>query len=305
MEKINIAEILKDCPEGTKLYSPLCGECTLFRIDNELNRIIIAIPDGRTISFNQDGTYLNVNNAECLLFPSKENGDWSTFQQPFKNGDIIYVETYEGFKCISIFKEYFENEIHSYVDLNLNTNNFYYNLPNSILTSINRIKYKHLATEEEKQKLFDAIKVNGYKWNEETKTLEKLIVPKFKVGDRIKSTISPIYYTIVDIKDDAYSVKSVDGGFLYHIVFENEINYELIPNKFDISTLKPFDKVLVRTDIHSEIWSIDFFGYYNAKYSYKSFIVSGGNSYQQCIPYEGNEHLLGTTKNCDEYYKNW
>ena len=41
-----------------------------------------------------------------------------------------------------------------------------------------------LATEEEKQKLFDAIKTNGYCWNAETKTLEKL--PKFKVRDRIK-----------------------------------------------------------------------------------------------------------------------
>ena len=35
---------------------------------------------------------------------------------------------------------------------------------------------------EEKQKLFDAIKENGYHWNSETKTLEKL--PKFKVEDR-------------------------------------------------------------------------------------------------------------------------
>ena len=29
MEKINIAELLKDCPKGMELYSPLCGECKL------------------------------------------------------------------------------------------------------------------------------------------------------------------------------------------------------------------------------------------------------------------------------------
>lgn len=41
-----------------------------------------------------------------------------------------------------------------------------------------------LATEEEKQKLFDVIKDKGYKWNAETKTLEKLIESKFKISDR-------------------------------------------------------------------------------------------------------------------------
>ena len=39
---------------------------------------------------------------------------------------------------------------------------------------------------KEKQKLFDIIKENGYKWNPETKTLEKMIIPKFKVGDKIQ-----------------------------------------------------------------------------------------------------------------------
>lgn len=33
--------------------------------------------------------------------------------------------------------------------------------------------------------------------------------------------------------------------------------------------------------------------------------VSGGEYFQQCIPYEGNEHLLGTTNDCDKFYKNW
>lgn len=86
--KINIAEILKDCPKGTKLYSTLCGEC-------ELDYIVIGEPnedtiikanflsnDGKThyINFFYDGSYLRIGNGECLLFPSKENRDWNTFK---------------------------------------------------------------------------------------------------------------------------------------------------------------------------------------------------------------------------------
>jgi hypothetical protein len=160
-----------------------------------------------------------------------------------------------------------------------------------------------LATEEEKQKLFDAIKANGYKWNAETKTLEKLIEPKFKVGDRIRSIISSNYYTIVDIKNDQYFIKSDDAEkFPYHVPFSYETNYELVPNKFNIATLKPFDKVLVR-DNNEQKWTVDLFSFYDKDLVYKYVCV--GHYVNQCIPYEDNKHLLGTTDDCDEYYKTW
>jgi hypothetical protein len=66
------------------------------------------------------------------------------------------------------------------------------------------IEEKHLATEEEKQKLFKAIKDNGYKWNSETKTLEKLIEPKFKVGDKIRRKNGNEEYIITSINDYTY-----------------------------------------------------------------------------------------------------
>lgn len=55
---------------------------------------------------------------------------------------------------------------------------------------------------------------------------------------------------------------------------------------------KPFDKVLVR-DLENEEWKADFFSRYYTDYRYDYECVSG--AYIQCIPYEGNEHLLGTT----------
>lgn len=55
---------------------------------------------------------------------------------------------------------------------------------------------------------------------------------------------------------------------------------------------KPFDKVLVR-DVDNEEWKADFFSRYYTDYRYYYECVSG--AYIQCIPYEGNEYLLGTT----------
>lgn len=72
-------------------------------------------------------------------------------------------------------------------------------------------------------------------------------------------------------------------------------------SKFDIMTLKPFDKVLVRSDIDTT-WHVDIFGYHDDN---QFFYTAAGMCSCQCIPYEGNEYLLGTTDNCDEYYKTW
>lgn len=69
---------------------------------------------------------------------------------------------------------------------------------------------------------------------------------------------------------------------------------------------KPFDKVLVR-DSDSGIWSADFFSYLRGE-EFLFNHVCVGNSYTQCIPYDGNEHLLGTTdkpqNKCIHFIKN-
>ena len=63
--------------------------------------------------------------------------------------------------------------------------------------------------------------------------------------------------------------------------------------------LKPFDKVLVR-DIDTDVWDADIYSRYNENNSYcYCYVCSGGNAWKQCIPYEGNEHLLGT---CEKPY---
>ena len=302
MEKLNIAEILKDCPKGTKLYSPLVGECTLEHIHGELKKILISTSDGTTLTFNNNGTYFQIGNSECLLFPSKDQRDWSKFQRPFKDGDVIYFITKNNNEYIFIFKNNTDNYIETYADFTIVTSRC------SLDTSFynDNIKYQRLATEEERQKLFDAIKANGYKWNFETKTLEKLIEPKFKIGDKIKKKGNNDYRltTIESINNNYYIIKTPDWFDNRYITdklyFSNQDNYELVSSKFNITTLKPFDsRVLVR-DASCYEWEADIFGRYSDGY-----ITLGGGKWKYCIPYKGNEHLLGTTDDCDEYYKNW
>ena len=82
------------------------------------------------------------------------------------------------------------------------------------------------------------------------------------------------------------------------MLIKNQDVWKLVPNKFDITTLKPFDKVLVR-DFDNECWMTGIYSHQDNNI----FIASG--HWNQCIPYKGNEHLLGTTNSCNDYFKTW
>lgn len=289
MGKLNIAELLKDCPSGTKLYSTIHGEVEL--VDIYHNLIRCKFSHGICfVSFHSDGRWVE-HIGECVIFPSKDQRDWSKFHKPFKDGDIV---TCKGGSALiaCIYKERrntasFNHYIALYKGgLGIVTNGEIA-LPDDDLC---------FAAEEEKQQLFDIIKSNGYKWNPKTKTLEKLIVPKFKKGDkiRVKNRVSKPRI-IKDVCDTFYTLVPVGK-----IAFTDQNNWELAPNKFDITTLKPFDKVLVR-NTYNQLWIADLFSYISKS---GRFVCVVHNTYQ-CIPYESNEHLLGTTNDCDDYYKTW
>ena len=74
--------------------------------------------------------------------------------------------------------------------------------------------------------------------------------------------------------------------------------------KFDIKSLKPFDKVLTRDNDNNE-WGCEFYSHYRTNIPHYKYACSSG-SYHQCIPYnEETKHLVGTNKECPEYYKTW
>ena len=297
--KINIAELLKDSPKGMELDCTMYEDVCFDYVD-ELNIIHCYIQHEAhktSITFNQHGTPNSDIKSKCVIFPKGET-TWEGFQRPFIDGDIVTWEDrgslvafiYKERKDIALVKHHFA----------LYTGSLGIVTDGEISLVENEIVF---ATEEEKQKLFDAIKAHGYKWNPDTKTLEKL--PKFKVGNKIVNIHRKHLHCdgasgkISQITDDKYIFS--DGSY---ISISNQDNWELVPNKFDITTLKPFDKVLVR-DKNIQEWCISFFSHCNGLETYKHSCING-SGYAQCIPYnENTKHLTGTTNDCDDFYKTW
>ena len=82
-ENINLCEILKDCPKGTKLYSPVIGE-VIFEDINYNSSYPIGVSNAfENLELTKDGKYLNEPDGECILFPSKDQRDWSKFKAPW------------------------------------------------------------------------------------------------------------------------------------------------------------------------------------------------------------------------------
>lgn len=90
-ENINIAEILKDAPNNIRLYSPIYGIVRFDRLRTDNKTIEVSVDNtykhfdyyGRAIWHNLSDVMLT--GEECLLFPSKENRDWSTFKAHWKH----------------------------------------------------------------------------------------------------------------------------------------------------------------------------------------------------------------------------
>lgn len=82
-ENLNLVEILKDCPEGTKLYSPIYGDVKLeelYQDKDTLYPIRVKLNENASESFTEDGRIYVEFRGECMLFPSKEQRDWSKFK---------------------------------------------------------------------------------------------------------------------------------------------------------------------------------------------------------------------------------
>lgn len=89
----NIAEILKNAPQGLKLYSLVHGKVTLEEVINsDINYPIVVIDcDNVNETYSKDGKFVNnFDDAECVLYPSKEHKSWDNWQNVlFKVGDIV------------------------------------------------------------------------------------------------------------------------------------------------------------------------------------------------------------------------
>ena len=102
-ENINLCEILKDCPKGTKLWSPVWGDITFEMIDAF---------DGLVYVLKHKGVHIILNNGkfdadgECIIFPSKDQRDWNKFTAPWLKKEKFDPKTLQPFDkvLVRIFK---------------------------------------------------------------------------------------------------------------------------------------------------------------------------------------------------------
>ena len=206
MEKINVAELLKDCPSGMELDCTIFDGVVFHDVVDRHFPIRVRREQGGLIELTANGCIKDKIDAKCVIFP-KGKTTWEGFVPP----------------C------------------------------------------------------------------------------KFKVEDKITDK-NKFIYRITEITDKGYKLHDLTTTF---ITFEEaDLHFVKAVDIFDINTLKPFDKVLVR-DVDRQIWIADFFSHI-VKEPFGGYrFACIGHYWHQCIPYEGNEHLIGTTESCNEYFKTW
>nr|DAI06688.1 MAG TPA: hypothetical protein [Caudoviricetes sp.] len=335
-EKINIAEILKDKPQGTKLYSSACGKCRLGEVDDKSFKI--SFYNSKFGFMNGGEGYLDKNgklydDGECVVFPSKEMRDWSKFA--WKKGDVLVCKDDNS----HIIFEKFNDDTYTTF-----TGKLYYQATRA---GYSYTHTRNLAMTQDfdiekgdaAQTYISTIEERlGGKLNRETLEIEKY-QPEFKDGDVVVVDEIPfdLYSKCIfilkenlntgEIKARAYVLYNVNKDSIFfdtpqimkvierniHLATEEEKQQlfdalakegkawdaekkQIVDLKLKVE-LKPFDRVLCRDGVGKE-WHIDLFESVltdNSEYNYKCMV----NVWKICIPYKGNEYLLGTTNNVE------
>lgn len=319
-ENINIAEILKNKPKGTKLYADAFGELSIEDIyaegKDELG-ITLSSKDGDELLFYNDGKY-NIY-GEPILVPSKEMRDWEKFA--WKRGDVLVNS-----RGLKILFDRWAND---------NYTSFYAKTINLVEDGFLDTNLHTLASEKEAKSFIICIeKKLGGKLNRETLKVEKT-QPEFKDGDIVfmKGIKGGYYANCIFILRSEY--KDGDERAFYYAFYNTDdkftiaeygntrVHYSLRPatdsekqqlfdalakkgktwdaEKKQIVDLKPkcefkpFDKVLGRNE-KDDVWEAELFSHYREESQYPFRCI--GFSRKYCIPYnEKTAHLLGTTDN--------
>lgn len=306
---MNVAEILKYCPKGTKLYSTVFGEVKFFEIYTTDNTIVVIIKDDCKRVFNKDGSYSKY--GECVLFPAKNQKDWSKFRLPVKKGDIMMSDG-RAFIISDDYADTFIGAYHKYICGIDTTGAFKVSQSDHHWTNSFYIP----ASEEAKKELFDKMKDAGYRWNANTLELEK-IEPEFKEGDVYINKEGDLYLVVGKIAKDigkaailyangdftaeaAFTItsdgltlaKSSARNKLFSFLIRRGYKYDKVQHNIMKQCFTPFDRVLVRNN-NTDSWKADIYLGYDENNPFP--YICTRTSYSICIPYGDNEYLLGTT----------
>lgn len=316
-ENINISAILKDKPNGIKLYSPIFGDCTFSFIQSVTNAICVITNNNREF-FDYKGLFSTL--GEVMLFPSKLMRDWS--KSTWKRGDVLQKnsrtqvifdsfvsDTYEVIRC-----KYF---------LKVDNGNERFVKETNVFT---RDYFK--VSEEQRQCYINKIEEHfGGKLNMETLEIEKAL--SFKDGDIL---------SIQEDKEHYHTIFIFKGGTDVYVFFdyfhrvltygtkidENEKSIcriatedekkvlfdalakegkvwdaekKMIVDLKPLWTPKPFERVITR-NAADDVWTANIFSHMDSHGEYVTIACVGGYTY--CIPYnEETAKLIGTTKDVE------
>ena len=95
-ENLDLVEILKGCPKGTKLWNSIYGNVELDRVCQD-NQYPIRLTDeyGKEESVSSKGFHIEDYDGECILFPSKDQRDWSKFKVPVEKFDYSTLKPFD------------------------------------------------------------------------------------------------------------------------------------------------------------------------------------------------------------------
>ena len=328
--KINIAAILKDKPQGTKLYD------WLHNIDVELDTI--STTDTETVvwctnetnnnttchrGYSEFGTERGYPDGLQILFPSKEMRDWTKFS--WKKGDVL--ANGEGDYCV--FKEFAHSSYQTVKAVFVKRNKESIHSDSCLLDTKDWHKASHSCTATYINTIEKEL---SGKLNMETLEIEKA-QPEFKDGDILYAEKDeehvPVIFILNSSKEGVFYYASLTlgdymlcdykglghvGSSKFRFATEEEkkklFDILAIENKawdaekkqvVDLKPkveFKPFDKVLCRNS-KDDTWEADFFARLTRKeidYTQSGKYLCVGDLWMYCIPYnEETAHLLGTT----------
>ena len=321
--KINIAKILKNKPEGTKLWTDMFGSVTLYIVTNVCDAFQVK-HHNKEPWFDEDGK-LYEEGVLCI-YPSKSMRDWSKFA--WKKGDVL-IRTNSEY-CIGIFDEWTSDDYSTfsakYINLGLSDN---------FSCSYTCKTEEWEKTENSKSYISEIERVMNGKLN--LQTLEIQTQPEFKDGDIVLveshmigiNTGSMIAIFRKEKEIDKYKFSPALCESIEHDTYLREDPVVLSPSDIKIFrpatdsekqqlfdalakegkswdaekkkiiaskqkwTPKLFEKIIA-LDPTKKIWTIDFFIY---KFHGRYFGLSG-YYWDECLPYnDETAKLIGTTNN--------
>ena len=172
--KINIAEILRDMPEGTKLYPPLFGKCNLDRVctsNGERYPITLLTSVDVSVGFTKNGHYFEgFEDAECSFFPSAKMRCWDKF---FKRGDVLIGS---DLKTAVVFDGWANDD---YTEFNTTINHYRISDAWGKGDICSTLIYAKATDEERAEFIVAAEKHYGGKYNPETLQVESAKVVEY------------------------------------------------------------------------------------------------------------------------------